>query len=230
MRLYLYALAAGLADAAGLRGVAQEPLVVIEAGDAVAVGGWIDELPAVSRDVLASQDRVVRALHDRALALLPMRFATWKSDEPAVVRAVNALGPDLAARLDLVRGRDQMTLRIVGRLGGEGPEPAPPVRDAEPNLAEPPGAGARYLSARAARVVPPALAALLDPLRPLTRATRTERGRGADVVATVYHLIDRQSDDAYRRAVHLAAGNTPSLTVRITGPSPAYAFAAIDLR
>ena len=152
MRLYLYALAAGLADLAGVRGIAQEPLVVIAAGRAVAVGGWIEHLPAMSRDALVAQDQVVRALHDRALALLPMRFATWKSDEAAVVRAVDAFGPSLAGRLELVHGRDQMTLRVLDRPGAA-PEHAAPAEDvAETAGLEAAGAGARYpVGARGAR-------------------------------------------------------------------------------
>ena len=230
MRLYLYALAAGLADMGGMRGVAQEPLIVIAAGPAVAVGGWVEHLPAMSRDALVAQDQVVRALHDRAHALLPMRFAPWKSDEAAVVRAVDALGRSLAARLDLVRGRDQMTLRVLDRPGAAAAHAAPAEEAAETTAAEAHGAGARYLSARAAREVPASLAAMLEPLRPLTRASRTERGRGSGLVATVYHLIDRRSDDAYRRAAELAAAGNPALTVRIAGPSPAYAFADVDVR
>jgi hypothetical protein len=74
--------------------------------------------------------------------------------------------------------------------------------------------------------VPPAIAPLLDALKPFQRVTRVERGRHAGVVATVYQLIDKGTADAYRRAAADAAATLPAVTVRISGPAPAYAFAA----
>ena len=63
MLLYLYALADDLADVDGLSGLEDEPVALIPAGDILAVAGWIGEVPAVERDNLIAQDRLVRELH-----------------------------------------------------------------------------------------------------------------------------------------------------------------------
>jgi Gas vesicle synthesis protein GvpL/GvpF len=223
MILYVYALADGLDDVSGLAGVQNEALVLVPLPEVIAVCGWVAQAPAVSRDSLTAQDELVRALHARAAALLPLRFGAAVSDVDAAARAVHALGTGVRERLDRVRGRDQMTLRILGRHverseTTEGAESAESAEGAD-------GAGTRYLKSRAALAVPPAIAPLLDALKPFQRMTRVERGRHPDVVATVYQLIDRGSAEGYRQAAADASANVPALTVRISGPSPAYAFA-----
>jgi len=45
--------------------------------------------------------------------------------------------------------------------------------------------------------------------------------------ATLYHLIDRGSADAYRERAERAAGSLASTKIRVTGPFPAYAFAPL---
>ena len=80
MRLYIYAIASGFAESNGLAGVAGEPLVVVPARDIVAVCGWIARTPGVDRETLTAQDRIVRTLHARSEALLPMRFGTNVAD------------------------------------------------------------------------------------------------------------------------------------------------------
>jgi hypothetical protein len=241
MILYVYALADGLDDVSGLAGVQNEALVLVPLPEAMAVCGWIAQAPSVSRDSLTTQDELVRALHARATALLPLRFGAVVNDVEAAARAVHALGASLRERLDQVRARDQMTLRIVrhrvdrvegaegagraagaeGAEGAAGADGAGGARGAEGSE----GAGTKYLKSRAALAVPPAIAPLLDALKPFQRMTRVERGRHPDVVATVYQLIERGSAEAYRQAAADASAKLPALTVRISGPSPAYAFA-----
>ena len=222
MLLYLYALADGLTDVSGLAGVENEPLILLPVGATTAVGGWITQAPAVERDTLIRQDRVVRDLHARAAALLPLRFGTSKADAAAVALAVDALGPNLRARFDLVRGRDQMTLRVLGAAGAASATGTAGALRAEAD------AGARYLAARAAKASPYELEPLLDALRTYQRATKIEAGRHAGLIGTVYQLIDRGASEAYRRTAEEAATKLPDLTVRITGPAPAYAFAGFD--
>jgi hypothetical protein len=109
----------------------------------------------------------------------------------------------------------------MGAAGAEGLPAMPGVLPAAAVL----GVGARYLAERAARTTPPEIAPLLRALKPIQRATRVEAGRHSGVVATVYHLIDRGTDGTYRDAVASAAADLPTLIVRVTGPSPCYAFA-----
>jgi len=112
------------------------------------------------------------------------------------------------------------------------------------------GPGTRYLAARRqaveqARVVPE-IAPLRAALGPLLRGERTERlerrpavpsppgplsrsagegGRGAELVATVFHLIERGSVETYGRLLADEGHQLPGVRVSASGPWPAYAFA-----
>lgn len=217
MILYLYALADRLPAIEGLAGIGGEPLVSVETAVARLIGGWLPALPAAERVTLEAQDRVIRALHERADALLPMRFGTAVADPARAVEAIEVMAPGLADRFALVRGREQMTLRVVRR------EPRAVVESTPAPLVI--QTGTDYLRARAGKDAPPELAPLLDATRPLRRALRVERGRHDDAVATVYELVDRGGSDAYRWRVAEASRRLPDLAVHVSGPAPAYAFA-----
>ena len=115
MRLYLYAIAEGLELRRGRDGdTARNRLNVIPIGNALIVAGSVSELPEVSRDHLIAQDSVVRALHARADALLPMRFGSSVENIEsldAASRSVSDTGG--GAPCALVRGREQMTVRVL---------------------------------------------------------------------------------------------------------------------
>jgi Gas vesicle synthesis protein GvpL/GvpF len=227
MHLYLYAIADSLSDTSQFRGVGDEPLVLVRAGRLLVAGGWLEQIPALDRASLSAQDRVVRELHARAEALLPMRFGTTVDSEAELERKIESLDPGLRDCLELVRGREQMTLRVLratGTAAGARDPDHPTSRTAgEADR----GAGASYLEARRTAAVPSEISGLTSAVHSLQRATRIERGRVEGLVATVYQLIDRGSSDAYRAAITQAAATLPALTIRLTGPSPPYAFAAV---
>jgi Gas vesicle synthesis protein GvpL/GvpF len=172
-----------------------------------------------------------------------MRFGSSVADIDALIRLLDPLAAQVAERCALVRGREQMTVRVTRTQGAEGAlgalgADALGTSGAEGALragakgagrafnAE--GAGTRYLAERAANRTPPELAPLLTAVRGLQHATRIEPGRHSRVVATVYQLIDRGSSDGYRHRVEVAAATLADLTVRVSGPAPAYAFAALS--
>lgn len=264
MILYLYALADGLDDVSGVTGVQNEELVLLQLPEAICVAGWMLHAPSLTRESLAAQDRVVRALHARAAALLPMRFGAAMPDAAAVERALHIQGTGLRARLTAVRGREQMTIRVLGARGARGasgtsatgtgaasatsasgagaigaaggtlagglPAEAASGLPAEAAVAAKAGdtaakAGTRYLQARAAMASPPELAPLLDALKPLQRATRVQASRHPGVIATVYQLVERGSGEQYRTAAEAAASQLHGITIRVSGPAPASAFA-----
>ena len=80
---------------------------------------------------------------------------------------------------------------------------------------------------RASSRTPPEVTSILGALNDLQRATRIESGRDPAVVATVYQLIDRGASAMYCRRVEEAAALMPDLTLRVSGPSPPYAFAVL---
>ena len=87
------------------------------------------------------------------------------------------------------------------------------------------GPGSLYLRQRASAVMPEEITQVIDALRGLQSATRVEAGRTAGVVATVYQLIDRGTSEKYVRAVREIGLASPHLSIRVSGPSPCYAFA-----
>ena len=211
--LYIYALAADLGGIADLRGVCGEGLQLVPVGAGVAVAGSIDAMPAVDAGTLKAQDALVRVLHERAAALLPMRFGTAMIDATAAVEAINAR-EGIAEKLEKVRGCEQMIVRVAGEVSAA---PAPDVTHAS---------GRAYLEARArVHAATPELSAIARAAGPLARDVRIESAQQPGLMGSVYHLIARGRGDEYRAAIETAAAAHPGVRVRITGPFPAYAFA-----
>lgn len=229
MTLYLYAIADAPLDLAGLTGLQDESLRAIGFSKLIVIAGSADGAAAVTRDTLARQDRLVRALHDRSRALLPMRFGATAAGEAALARSIETRARTLAAQLDVVRDREQMTLRITGAAGAAGAAGGPggtggaggTGRTGRAGKAG--GSGAAYLKARQRRAVPAEIRPVLEALAPLVRATRVQEGRQPGVIATVYQLIDRGASAAYLQAIP----TVPGLHIRTSGPSPAYAFGEV---
>ena len=226
MIVYLYAISDSVLALEGLVGAGGESLESIAADHLVAIGSQLPDRLPVDHDHLIAQDLVVRALHERATALLPMRFGSSFASRVDAEEAIRMQQASLAERLATVRHREQMTIRILGALGASTNTGAlGAAADAGAPAAAPASApdapGTSYLKSRAR---PEAVAPLLDALSPITRGTIVERGKTAGVVATVYHLIDRGTSDDYRSAVERVAHEWPALSVRVSGPAPCYAF------
>jgi hypothetical protein len=178
----------------------------------------VTSAPSPTEAALRRHDATVRRLARTVDALLPVRFGAVVSGKAELAAALTPRSAELREALALVAGREQMTLRVYGT-------PAPPARRRADPPARPSGPGRRYLRARVrARAVPE-----LDPIRPalspFVRAERTERHRTPPLLASVYHLVDRGRDTAYRAALRHAARRAPGIRVRASGPWPPYAFA-----
>ena len=218
--LYVYALADDLHGVQGLTGVQGEALVVLALEGMMAIAGEVASRPAIDAVTLKAQDALVRELHARADALLPMRFGTTAADAADLQRALDARA-GVIDRLRAVRGCEQMIVRVLA-AGGSGSIPSPATHQAHRQASSP---GRRYLEARAARNKPSAeLAAIAAAGRALDREVRVEPAHVAGFHGSVYHLIERGSAAAYRAAISRAA-ERQGVKVVITGPSPPYAFA-----
>jgi Gas vesicle synthesis protein GvpL/GvpF len=201
--LNVYALT-DAAPAEEVRGALGEAVRALRSGRLFVLAGEIDEAPELAPDALRAHDGAVRRLAATCAALLPVRFGSVTDEVDFAARE-----EELLEALELVRGREQMTLRVYG-------DAAPLDR----------GSGTAYLeSLRRARALPE-----IDPLRaavaPFVRAERTDVHE-PPLLASVYHLIDRGSAGAYLgalRDVPLALRVTPS------GPWPAWSFAPEALR
>jgi hypothetical protein len=219
--LYLYAMGQGIDRVDDLSGAGGEPLTRLVVDGIEVIAGEVDAAPEADRASLRRQDEIVRQLHARAAALLPMRFGAAFGAEADVRRALALRQATLRARLAAVRHREQMTMRVLGAPGALG---ATGTTGATGATGAAGAVGAEYLRARAARAVPPAIVPLLAALKPLARETRVEPGKAHGIVATVYQLIDRGTSGEYERAVKAAGADMPELSIRVTGPAPCYAF------
>jgi hypothetical protein len=219
MSRYVYALLAERPRGAAGDGLAAEPLCFVSVGGVLAAVGDLPAAPPVTRETLLAHDAVVRRLAGAVDAILPVRFGTLLEDETALADAVSARAARLREALDLVAGREQMTLRVFGATAAVEEPPA-----LDPAL----GPGARYLesrrreSRRAADV--PELMPLRGPLAGFVRAERVERHDAPPLCATVYHLVDRGRAAAYRAAVEACAEALAPTRVAVSGPWPPYAF------
>lgn len=220
MRLYVYALADADLATTGLCGISGEPLEVVTLQDAVGIVGRMTEAKTPTREALQSQDALVRALHERTSALLPVRFGTTVADAAALHDHPTLQHARLTQALDRVRAREQMTVRIVTN------RPVPTVSHRESTST---GRGRQYLEGRASEHrLPTEAVEVVSAVRALVREERTERGRVQGMLATVYHLIDRGRGADYRAAMEARASLLTALSIGVAGPSPAYAFGPDD--
>lgn len=212
--LWLYA----IVDSAPRRrlgtGLSGEPLRLVAAarGRPIAVAGECAPPRLTERTVLGHA-RVVRRLARVTDSILPARFGT-ALDPARIAKALGDRAEPLLEALALVRGREQMTVRLYGAAARA---PARPPR------AKGAGPGARYLSQRsqAAREGwEAALAALQRAVGSLVRAERVVPHPDPDLVASVYHLIDRGRASAYRARLRRAR-----LDADASGPWAPFAFA-----
>lgn len=216
-RLYVYALVDRRLPRVRLHG---RTITCVPVGDIFAMAQRTDRAPAISEDALREQHDIVLRLAGRANAILPARFGSLV-DEDELRRIVILRGVRLTAAFGLVRGREQMTVRLLGDSGGDErtAERAAPAAGGGP--------GARYLEERRAAAgypLPDAVAHLTAAVRNMVGAEKAEPGQGG-VRAMLYHLIERGRSAAYRRALAGAATEVGPFTIRVTGPWPPFAFA-----
>lgn len=227
MAVYVYAITDGVGDVSDLRGHHDEPLRAVAVGSFVVIIGQAAQGITATRERLAAQDRIVRALHTRAHALLPVRFAAMVPDMDALAKHAALKDSRLKAALRNVRGRDQMTLWLLKK----GAHPIVDDDTAFPGITTPDAGGSAARKLAVARTpkspVCAEAQALAEALRPFVHDERIERGKVNGVVASLCHLIERTNATAYRRAVVKAAAGFPNVAIRVSGPSPAYAFTTL---
>jgi hypothetical protein len=173
-----------------------------------------EDAPALSEEALTLQHQIVATLARRVDAILPVRFGSFiEHDE--LLQIVQLRMHKLAQALAMVRGHEQMTVRVFGASKAD-ERPAPPV------------SGANYLEQRrAAQHCPlPAVAELIRSMvAPLVALEAMEQGRPR-VRATVHHLIPKGRSAEYVDLVQEAASEAaPPERVTVSGPFAPFAFA-----
>jgi hypothetical protein len=185
---------------------------------------WVDRVPQPTAASLAAQDALVRTLAMRADALLPARFGTSFENETAFHTRLGEIDAErLRAALARVRGCTQMTLRAFRSDAGTNASGDSAASSVAPAAA---GPGTAYLTQRAAalKAAPACLQPLREQLAPMVREEIAEAAHHPPLIESVYHLIARGDADRYTA---IASAWTPpaDIIVRVSGPSPVYAFA-----
>ena len=124
MTLLVYALAIPDGARLSVRGIAGEPVRVIREGAVAALAGELRRQPRPTEDTLRRYDAVIQRLAARFPSLLPARFPTSFDDPAELSFVLRSRQASLRRALAHVRGRAQMTIRIVesgaGGAGGAG--------------------------------------------------------------------------------------------------------------
>jgi hypothetical protein len=214
--IWVYAIADGLRSLPPVEGIGGSPLTIDDCAGLDVVATVHDRASfEPSEESLLAHARVVEALFSRSPALLPVRFGLAFEDFPGVERAVRARSRELRESLELVRGRVELGLRVVG----EEREDVPAV-----------SSGRAYLEARRAQVVTADRlagdlhACLAERAGAAVRSTRAD-GR---LLLSGAYLVDRAAIPSFQEAVHALESKHPALTFALTGPWPPYSFAGME--
>jgi Gas vesicle synthesis protein GvpL/GvpF len=225
--LCVYALVSSSRPVQRLTGIVGEPLRAISFYHFIAVVGYVRRRPAASARNLRQYAAVVESIAARVPAILPVRFGTTFDDLEELTLVLRSRKLALRQRVRAVRGRRQMTIRLVGsdprdgRLRGR----TPVTHRAGVRPRNRATQGTQYLQKRLAQLRTahdvPELAAIRPAIRRFVKDERVERRGG---VATVHHLIPRAMAERYRAAVTGAAAES-GVRLIVSGPFAPYAFA-----
>jgi hypothetical protein len=214
--LHLYAIIEPHATPIG-PGIGGEPLMPVTCGDVVAVTSEHAETLdlAPSEEVLWEHEAVLEALLE-AGPVLPVRFGVRFADREAVRAELQPRGARLAAMLADLRGKVELSVRILG-LGGIAP-PAGPDTVAGP--------GTRYLLARLGeqRAASRKLEAVRSALAPLAIADRCRLLPQPGTLATAAFLVEQRALEQFSQAVRELDERLEDVVLVCTGPWPAYNF------
>jgi len=213
MKVAVYALTGNAGPRVAGRGLSGERLRVVRVGAVAAVVGDVARLPAPTEAKLRAYTTLLAALAITHQSVLPVRFGTVMQDDEELETILRARQKTLKSQLARVRGRVQMTVRMVtegagGRGLGEGTRVS---------------SGSEYLASRAREQRASDLPGFAPLDRAVARWVRDARVERRGTVATVYHLIPRAAAGRYAAAIEAAAA-AEGVRLLVSGPWPPHAF------
>jgi hypothetical protein len=239
MVVCVYALASAvMPQVTPITGIARERVRAVRIGGITAFVGHVRRMPPPGEPILRRFDRVVRHLFVAVPALLPARFGTRFDTLDELTTVLRLRQASLRRALRVVRGRAQMTVRVVETDSAAGSlretRPTKPNSidrldvgrgpRSEPATIRPVTTGADYLRGRAEEAARQRAVIGFEPVRAsVARLVRAEHVDHRAGVATIYHLVPRAAAVAYRAAVERSAA-AADLHCVVTGPWPPYAF------
>jgi hypothetical protein len=215
--LHLYAIVEQLTQCAGV-GLDGEELVAIDCGDVVAVASErarpLEAAP--EEDALWEHEGVLEALLESG-PVLPVRFGVRFADREALRVAVQSNSARLAKALADVRGKVEVSLRLLAR------DDAPHTVDKLDSVA---GPGAKYIFERLGerRDAARKLEAVRTRLSPLAVAERSRLLPRPGTPATAAFLVERHLLERFRREADELERELEDVTLVCTGPWPPYNF------
>lgn len=222
--LYVYAIVDRALPGFRCRGVDGAAVRVVRAGDLHAtISMMAPRRLRPSRARLGAHDAAVRAVAAATDAVLPARFGSVMRSPHELAERLSEQSATLRRALRLVRGREQMTLRLFDVTA----VPAASAHARMRHAADAEGPGTRYLqaSARRAAAPPAAIRRLRERLAPHAKGERVEYHDAHPLVATIHHLIPRGRSRDYLAAIGAVQRRQKRFRILPTGPWPAYAFA-----
>jgi hypothetical protein len=208
--------------------MAGERLRGIPFDGAMAIVGDVRRRPAASTRNLRQYAAVVESIAARMPAVLPARFGTTFDDVAELTLVLQSRGATMRRRLRAVRGRAQMTIRLVSES-----ESGDASRASQSHVTSRTGVRPRNKSTQGTQYLRQRLAVLrtarevpeLAPIQPaLRRFVKDERVERRGDIATIHHLIPRSMVERYRSAVVRTATESDVRLV-VSGPFAPYAFA-----
>jgi hypothetical protein len=197
-------------------GLDGEPLVAIPCGEVVAIASEhaqpLDPTPVEA--ALWEHESVLEALLESG-AVLPVRFGVRFAGREELRAAVEPRSPEFAAALAQVRGRVELSVRLLAVRNRE-PPPAP----------EDAGPGARYLLGRLEerRDAARKLELVRSRLGPLAVAERSQLLPRSGTPASAAFLVERPALERFRREAHELGQDFEDVALVCTGPWPPYNF------
>lgn len=223
MKVAVYALTSHAGSRAAGRGLSGERLRVVRVGAVSAVVGDVARLPAPTEAKLRAYTTLLATLATTHQSVLPVRFGTTMQDDDELETILRLRQKSLKSQLARVRGRVQMTVRLVvaRTLSGPPREPDPPAAFGAGKARA--TTGVEYLSQRAREQRASELPGFAPLDRAVARWVKDSRVERRGNVATVYHLVPRAAAGRYAAAIEAAAA-AEGARVLVSGPWPAYAF------
>lgn len=225
MRWYIYGVT-GSPPPLDAEGVGGQPVSALEEGSLWLIGSpWAGDPPGLEPAAVLAHERVVEVALEVG-AVLPFRYGTVV-DEVAVRAFVQTHSARIARQLAQVRGRVEVSLKLIELSP---PPPREPVSPARPST------GLEYMQRRReavrrleeraerARAV---VARVEERLAPWIADRRHRLAPDDRVLAAITHLIPREAVGEWTQAVADLRPQLTGLDCLASGPWPPYHFAEV---
>jgi hypothetical protein len=227
MIVWVYALVSPPPARLTVTGVAGERLKLITVNRIGAVIGELRRAPAPAVGNLRRYAAAVESVAAETSAILPARYGTTVGDADELLSIIRSRRTSLRQRLAAVRGRAQMTIRLLESESGDAalPSQSPVTRRTRLRLGYGATQGTQYLRQKMADAAAAGAVPAFDDMRSaIQRYVKDERIEKHQGIVTINHLVTHGSVERYRDAVARTADER-GVRLIVTGPWAPYAFA-----